>query len=45
MNDPQLALEITDLHKRFGDLEVLRGISLAARQHDVISMLGSSGSG
>ena len=45
MTDPESALSITDLHKRFGSLEVLRGISLAAKQHDVISMLGSSGSG
>ncbi len=45
MNDSQPVLTITDLHKNFGALEVLRGISLAAKQHDVISMLGSSGSG
>ena len=45
MNDTESALSITDLHKSFGALEVLRGISLAAKQHDVISMLGSSGSG
>lgn len=45
MNDSESALSITDLHKNFGELEVLRGISLVAKQHDVISMLGSSGSG
>ena len=39
------ALEIKDIHKRFGDLEVLKGISLSANDHDVISILGSSGSG
>lgn len=39
------ALSVTDLHKRFGDLEVLKGVSLEARQGDVISMIGSSGSG
>lgn len=39
------ALEIRDLHKRYGDLEVLKGISLTARDGDVISILGSSGSG
>ena len=39
------ALEIRNLHKRFGDLEVLKGISLTARDGDVISILGSSGSG
>lgn len=39
------ALEITDLHKRFGELEVLKGVSLRAEKRDVICMLGSSGSG
>jgi ABC-type histidine transport system ATPase subunit len=39
------ALVIEDLHKRFGNLEVLRGISLTAFQGDVISLIGASGSG
>ncbi|EMD98566.1 ATP-binding cassette domain-containing protein [Pseudomonas stutzeri] len=39
------ALEIRNLHKRYGDLEVLKGISLTASDGDVISILGSSGSG
>jgi ABC-type histidine transport system ATPase subunit len=39
------ALVIRDLHKRFGNLEVLRGVSLIAKTGDVISMLGASGSG
>ena len=38
-------LDVRDLHKRFGDLEVLKGISLAANDGDVIAMIGSSGSG
>ncbi|HMG49814.1 MAG TPA: ATP-binding cassette domain-containing protein [Inquilinus sp.] len=33
------------MHKRFGKLEVLKGVSLRARQGDVISIIGSSGSG
>ncbi|MGB0694618.1 MAG: ABC transporter ATP-binding protein [Rhodospirillaceae bacterium] len=33
------------MHKTFGDLEVLKGISLSAADGDVISILGSSGSG
>ena len=40
-----VALEVKDLHKRFGFLEVLRGVSLAAREGDVISIIGASGSG
>ena len=39
------ALEIRNLHKRYGDLEVLKGISLTARDGDVISILGPSGCG
>lgn len=38
-------LDITNIHKRFGDLEVLHGISLTAEKGDVISLIGSSGSG
>ncbi len=45
MSDAPVALEIRDLHKSYGSLEVLKGISLQARDGDVISILGSSGSG
>jgi arginine/ornithine transport system ATP-binding protein len=38
-------LEIQDLHKRYGDYEVIKGVSLAAKAGDVISIIGSSGSG
>jgi arginine/ornithine transport system ATP-binding protein len=38
-------LEARNIHKSFGRLEVLKGISLEAHRHDVISILGSSGSG
>ncbi|MCC6469755.1 MAG: ATP-binding cassette domain-containing protein [Alphaproteobacteria bacterium] len=37
--------EVRDLHKRFGALEVLKGVSLAANDGDVISIIGASGSG
>jgi ABC-type histidine transport system ATPase subunit len=39
------ALTISDLHKKFGNLEVLKGVSLSASKGDVIAVLGSSGSG
>ena len=38
-------LVATDIHKRFGSNEVLKGISVTARAGDVVSMIGSSGSG
>ena len=45
MDKHQTALSVEDLHKRFGNVEVLKGISLTASKGDVISILGSSGSG
>ncbi|MFK7945828.1 MAG: ABC transporter ATP-binding protein [Paracoccaceae bacterium] len=39
------ALIAEDIHKSFGDLHVLKGISLRAAEGDVISILGASGSG
>ncbi len=43
--EPTPALALEDLYKRFGELEVLKGVSLAAFEGDVISIIGSSGSG
>ena len=40
-----MAVVVEDLHKRFGELEVLKGVSLEAREGDVVSMIGASGSG
>ena len=45
MGDSTAALVVEDLHKSFGQLEVLRGINLTANDEDVVSILGSSGSG
>ncbi|MBM3542401.1 MAG: ATP-binding cassette domain-containing protein [Alphaproteobacteria bacterium] len=38
-------LVVDDIHKSFGGLEVLKGVSLAAEQGDVIALIGASGSG
>jgi arginine/ornithine transport system ATP-binding protein len=38
-------LVVRDLHKSFNQLKVLKGVSLEAKKGDVISMIGSSGSG
>jgi ABC-type histidine transport system ATPase subunit len=45
MADRPVAVRVHDLHKRFGTLEVLKGVSLTAREGDVVSMIGASGSG
>lgn len=38
-------LEVQDLHKSFGALEVIKGVTLSASKGDIISILGRSGSG
>src|ERR1700730_14067722 len=38
-------LKISDLHKQFGPLEVLRGISLDVDPGQVVALVGASGSG
>jgi len=38
-------LKAENIHKRFGDLEVLKGVSLEVTQGEVISIVGSSGAG
>jgi polar amino acid transport system ATP-binding protein len=38
-------IEIRDLHKCYGDLEVLKGVDLVAEKGKVVSLIGSSGSG
>lgn len=39
------ALVAEDIHKRFGSVEVLKGVSVRAARGDVVAMLGASGSG
>ncbi len=45
MTEAAEAIAVSDLHKRFGPLEVLKGVSLTARPGDVIAIIGGSGSG
>jgi polar amino acid transport system ATP-binding protein len=39
------ALELHDVHKSFGKVEVLKGIDLEVAEHEVVCMIGASGSG
>lgn len=39
------ALEVENLWKSFGALEVLRGISLSLAEHEIVCVIGASGSG
>lgn len=38
-------VEMIDVHKRFGNLEVIKGIDLTIQTGEVVSVIGSSGSG
>lgn len=38
-------IQVDDIHKSFGDLEVLKGVTFSATQNQVVSLIGSSGSG
>lgn len=41
----ETAILVEDLHKSFGALEVLKGVSLSAEKGDVVAIIGGSGSG
>jgi len=45
--EPEMTIQLqaTNIHKRFGEREVLKGISFSARRGDVVTLIGSSGSG
>ncbi len=43
--DAGYKIQVEDLHKSFASLEVLKGVSLAARKGDVVAIIGGSGSG
>ncbi|MGH7267722.1 MAG: amino acid ABC transporter ATP-binding protein [Candidatus Rokuibacteriota bacterium] len=43
--DGQPVVRVVDLHKSFGPLEVLKGVSFEVRRGDVVSIIGASGSG
>ncbi|MGV6875671.1 amino acid ABC transporter ATP-binding protein [Pseudochelatococcus sp. B33] len=46
MTESELPLvSFRDVHKRFADLEVLKGIDLEIRQGEVVALIGRSGSG
>jgi len=38
-------LEMRDVHKRYGDHEVLRGLSMSVDEHQVVCLIGPSGCG
>ena len=45
MSETTAVIQIRDLHKSYGALEVLKGVDVTAHQGQVVSLIGSSGSG
>ncbi len=45
MNDSETIIEVVDLHKRFKDLHVLKGVSTTVKQSEVVAIMGPSGGG
>ena len=45
LDNSEKMIEVVDLHKRFKDLHVLRGISTAVTRSEVVAIMGPSGSG
>jgi len=43
--DATPVIEIRNLHKAYGPLEVIKGVDITAHKGDVVSLIGSSGSG
>ncbi|KAF0170210.1 MAG: hisP, partial [Rhodobacteraceae bacterium] len=43
--DQPIAIRVAGLRKSFGAIEVLKGVSLTAREGDVVAIIGGSGSG
>lgn len=43
--DTKVLLKIQDLHKNFGDHEVLKGINIEIKKGEVVVIIGASGSG
>ena len=44
MSEPP-CIRVVDVHKKFGALEVLKGVSFDVHRANVVSMIGASGSG
>ena len=39
------AIQVQDLHKSFGEVQAVRGVSFEVRQGEIFSLLGPNGAG
>src|SRR5215210_5356743 len=42
---PEPAIEVRELHKRYGDVEAVRGLSFRVERGEVLGLLGPNGAG
>ena len=40
-----LMIDARDIHKSFGNIEVLKGVNIQVARSEVVAIIGSSGSG
>ncbi|MFD9477519.1 MULTISPECIES: ABC transporter ATP-binding protein [Streptomyces] len=45
MSAAELVLEVSDVHKRYGKVEALRGVTLACERGEVVGLIGRNGAG
>lgn len=45
MTGQDVVMRAVDVHKRYGRLEVLKGVSLEVRRQETVCVIGPSGSG
>jgi ABC-2 type transport system ATP-binding protein len=45
MQSPPLAIQVKDLHKSYGQLQVLKGVDFAVASGSIFALLGSNGAG
>ena len=43
--DQDLVIEALDIHKAYGDVQILKGVSLQVKRGEVVVLIGASGSG
>ena len=45
MNENDVIIDVKDLHKSYGQTEVIKGVDMTVRKGEVICIIGPSGAG